>query len=364
MAYTALAAGALLPFFEANNSVSGSGSGLRNFSKRKRPQLESYSDTSHGVQVSGKRTKLSNPYSFKADFGNSGFNSSSRAPEGYSRNMPRFKRRFRRSRRRFRRRIKRSFRRKRGGSMVKLIRRTIIRHSQQHKINQIIASQALTPTDGTAPKIFILCPQLLATQGTATSAQIGNKIYYRGFRVRLNMIQTTAEAPVIYVRAWMVASKFNSPVTTAGTVMNSTTDATTNPACGASVVADEGNVKQFDSRNAASSPFVGENIYTPFDTSNARVLKMFHWKLQSFGQSTTRPSVLKDLWFPINRVCVQQDTSETLDPNAAGSEAGFFKGNNYYFCIQIYTGLAVTDAGDATTSVTTAFEYTVYWKNL
>jgi len=112
----------------------------------------------------------------------------------------------------------------------------------------------------------------------------------------------------------------------------------------------------FDSTLAAWSPFVGDDITTPFDMSNVRIHKMYHTSLRSSGVAATLPSRLVDWWFPWRRRWVIENPTE-----GALAAPLFGKYSTPYLCIQCYDGVGIIDN---TTDINFDFVQTAYWRNI
>lgn len=306
------------------------------------------------LDLSKSGLKRQRPFIFDLPSKRPSLPSSRRRPIRSTRPMA-FKKR-RRFRRRFRKRFKRRSRFTKRGFKNRLIK-TIALAAQQRKLQEGVSGFQLHPTDGSAPQILILAPYTYGlSQGVTNNDFTGNQIYLRGVRFRAALRVSNAVTSMVKVRCWLLKSRNNSAVTANGTVMNSTTDDFANPSAGGN----QNNVRQFDSAAAAYSPFVGDNITTPFDTSEVKIMKMYTTTLQTFGVAATEPVKLVDWWFPINKRWTIEDTNE----EGALTAPFFGKWNTYYLCLQCYTGIAAANDIDNNNKLYLDWNMTSYWKDL
>lgn len=255
-----------------------------------------------------------------------------------------------RARRRFRRsfkRRKRTFRRR--------TRRGSSRRPQTRKIVLRSVSNVLKPTDASAPNILVLAPFSYGyTQGVGANQFTGDTIFIRGVRMRIQFRMATPGTTVNDVRwrMFMVKHRSNMAVGQAGTILNSTTTDTANPGA----AGNQDNLHVFDSILSAWSPFVGDDITTPFDTTNCTIMKMYHGVLKSQGTTGAEPSRLVDYWFPINERWKIEDIAE------ANLTAPYFgKTHTFYIYLQCYDGIGAIDNTNRL-----GFDYvsTAYWYDI
>ncbi len=178
------------------------------------------------------------------------------------------KRRTKRSRRS---RGKRRSRKSRGR------KRRSLRRPETCKVVLRTVNQNLNATDPMAPAIYMLAPFTYGpTQGVQENQFWHNIIETVGIRMRIQFRRPAALQRDIHIRAWLCSSRANSPAN--GIILNDSTTDTANPAC----TGNQTNIRMFDSTISAWSPFVGDDITTPFDMSNVRIHKMYqhHHRLE------------------------------------------------------------------------------------
>ncbi|UOF78640.1 capsid protein [Circoviridae sp.] len=275
------------------------------------------------------------------------------APPPPRSNMARFKprRRFKRRPRKVRRRFKRRTRTRRRLSKMR---------PAQHKMSVRTVGQNLAPGSATGPEILAFAPFSYSigtdfSQGVATDQFIGNVVYLRGVRFRGNfrMAVPGTTANDVHIRAWLFLSRYNMAVGANGTMLGVTTTDTVNPAA----VQNQSNAHVFDSTLSTWSPFVGDDITTPFDMSNiVKIKRMYHLTLKSQGVAGTQPSKLVDWWFPLNMRWTIEDINED-----ALTAPFFGKFHTPYLYIQAYDGVGTFDA---TNRVQIDSAMTMYWRNI
>lgn len=203
--------------------------------------------------------------------------------------------------------------------------------------------------DATGRQLVIWSPLSGLTQGSGTGQFEGNSIYPRGISIRANFSVSTSFDSLL-VRFIFFWSRSVAAYGT-GQIFNSTTRANAGPV----QVPPFANPRIFNGLTSLWTPYVGDNWSTPFDVTNAKIIKV---KSKLINKQSTNDGVTPVaiyFRFPKRRL-VWQDPAEgslSVAPN-------YPLIGNYYVAMQVFQNTGAANIASATVAVMDITGYTYF----
>jgi len=239
---------------------------------------------------------------------------------------------------------------------VRRIKAAELANAETKKLDVGSGVQAVTirAGDGTSAELRIFNPFSLIAQGVEKDHFIGNRIWIKGLRLRVQLQNpsATADFNAAVIRFTWFFSRSNASFTTAGSLYGNTTTSSTNPAQTSPLQ----NPVIYD--DSTGGGFVPDGYASPFDTTNIKILKVKTIQLNRPGAATSTHCY--KMWFPVmknHEYLDPQETSLATPPNHG-------KYGSYYLTWQVFNGGAAADWIANTVLVNMSYSMTAYFKDL